>query len=79
MNAGGDWEFPVCFVMYWDGKELRAYIPKDGNAWNKKQKTAYGSEEDMDEDYEVDSEKIEEKEVSEEKIFADVLKRIQPK
>ena len=47
VNAGGDWEFPVCFVFYW-GHEgmLRAYVPKDGNAWCKKEKCAYGSEED---------------------------------
>lgn len=51
VNAGGDWEYPICFCIYWDGKKLRAYIPSDGNIWNKKEKCAFGSEEEM-EDYE---------------------------
>jgi hypothetical protein len=44
VNAGGDWEFPICFCIYWDGKQFRAYIPTDGNAFNKKEKCAFGSE-----------------------------------
>ena len=24
--GGGDWEFPVVFICYWDGKKLRGYI-----------------------------------------------------
>lgn len=48
VNSGGDWEFPICFCIYWDGASLRAYIPKDGNVYNIKEKCAYGSEEDMD-------------------------------
>ena len=48
--AGGDWEQPLLFVLYIGDKgELRAYIPKDGNAYNHKEKCAYGSEEDQDE------------------------------
>lgn len=42
--AGGDWEVPVFFIIYWDGKKLRAYIPTDGNPWNTDMGTAYGSE-----------------------------------
>jgi hypothetical protein len=45
-NAGGDWENPICFILYWDGKEIRAYIPKNGNPWDKKYKTAMGSEQE---------------------------------
>ncbi len=45
MNAGGDWEYPVCFLLYWSGKELRGYIPVDGNVYDKKNKIAYGNEE----------------------------------
>ena len=53
VNAGGDWECPVCFCIYWDEKKLRAYIPTDGNIFNKKEKCAYGSEDEPDEiDYE---------------------------
>lgn len=47
-SAGGDWEHPVFFIIYWDGKELRGYIPADGNTWNKQYKTAYGSEQESD-------------------------------
>jgi hypothetical protein len=41
---GGDWEYPVFFIIYYDGKELRGYIPEDGNMYNKVFKTAFGSE-----------------------------------
>jgi hypothetical protein len=41
--AGGDWETPLGFIIYWDGKKLRAYIPKDGNPWNTDTKMAYGN------------------------------------
>ena len=34
INAGGDWEYPVFFIVYYDGKEFRAYSPKVGNVFN---------------------------------------------
>jgi hypothetical protein len=43
--AGGDWEVPLFFLIYWDGKRLRAYIPTEGNAWNTSSKSAYGNAE----------------------------------
>ena len=43
--AGGDWEIPVFFVVYWDGKKLRAYVPTKGNPWNTDTKQAYGNAE----------------------------------
>ena len=46
VSAGGDWEIPINFLLYWGDNRLRAYIPKDGNIWNKKYKCAYGSEGD---------------------------------
>lgn len=46
VNAGGDWEEPICFCIYWDGQQLRGYIPKAGNVWNRVSKTAFGSEDD---------------------------------
>lgn len=46
--AGGDWEHPVFFMVYWDGKKLRGYIPTDGNPWNTITKQAYGNDEDQD-------------------------------
>jgi hypothetical protein len=75
VNSGGDWEFPICFCIYWDGSTLRAYIPKDGNVYNVKEKCAYGSEEDM-EAYE-DSEFFKERpEPSPSKIRRDIINRI---
>jgi hypothetical protein len=44
--AGGDWEAPVFFILYWDGKKIRGYIPTEGNTFNKKTKQAYGNGED---------------------------------
>lgn len=46
--AGGDWEIPVCFAIYWDApsERVRLYIPKeDFNFFNREYMTAYGSEE----------------------------------
>lgn len=48
MCAGGDWESPVFFIIYWDGKKLRAYIPKDGNPWNTTTKAPYGNDDVAD-------------------------------
>jgi len=48
MSAGGDWEYPVWFCVYWDGKRLRAYIPTAGNPWNLTTKRAYGNSDEAD-------------------------------
>jgi hypothetical protein len=48
MCAGGDWEHPVFFIVYWDGKKLRAYVPTDGNPWNTTTKRAYGNDDGAD-------------------------------
>jgi hypothetical protein len=50
INAGGDWEVPVFFIVYWDGMELRAYIPTEGNTWNLTAHSAFGNDEDQDVD-----------------------------
>ena len=43
--AGGDWEDPVYFVLYPEtATTIRAYLPKDGNTWNIKTKTAFGND-----------------------------------
>jgi hypothetical protein len=80
VNAGGDWEFPICFILYWNNG-LRAYIPKDGNAWNKKEKCAYGSEdlslEEM-EKYDMDPEDID-KQVDESKMINEIINHITKK
>jgi len=80
MNAGGDWEYPICFILYWN-KGLRAYIPKNGNAWNKKEKCAYGSEDDVFqkfEDGEYDPDTID-KEVSETAMIKEIMDHITKK
>lgn len=48
VSAGGDWEWPVFFAIYWDGKKLRGYIPEDGNPWNTDTNMAYGNDEKAD-------------------------------
>ena len=49
---GGDWEFPVNFIVYVDqNNKNNLYIPTDGNTFNKKTKTAYGNDEDDDHKY----------------------------
>lgn len=69
VNAGGDWEFPICFIFYWDGGKLRAYIPADGNAWNKEENCAYGNGTDLDLD-DMD------KEIDEYKMINDIIKTL---
>lgn len=46
--AGGDWEHPVLFIVYHDGKKFRGYIPTDGNTFNRLSKAAYGNDEVSD-------------------------------
>ena len=79
MNCGGDWEFPICFILYWGDNKLRAYIPEDGNAWNKKEKCAYGSEDigEMDND-DDDTDKFE-KEISASKMIEEIINHITKK
>lgn len=48
LAAGGDWEHPVFYVVYWDGRRLRAYVPTGGNPWNTDTMQAYGNEPDAD-------------------------------
>lgn len=44
--AGGDWQMPVRFFIYWDGKHLRGYVPTKGNVFNKKEKRAIEGDDD---------------------------------
>ena len=41
--AGGDWEIPVRFFIYYDGKSMRGYVPTKGNSFNRKTKSAIGN------------------------------------
>ena len=68
VNAGGDWEYPICFCIYYDGKRLRAYIPTEGNVFNRDLKSAYGNNDDKEEFEEIKGDP--------EKIRNDVMNRI---
>lgn len=48
--AGGDWQIPVFGIFYYDGKKLRAYIPTRGNVVNRKSMSAFGNDEEADEE-----------------------------
>lgn len=48
--AGGDWEFGVFGIIYYDGKQLRAYIPTRGNMVNTKTKAAIGDGDEEDDE-----------------------------
>lgn len=48
-SSGGDWEQPVFWIIYYDGKHLRGYVPKDGNVYNHVTKEALGNDDDADE------------------------------
>lgn len=52
-RAGGDWEYPVNFAIYYDGKDLRGYIPRYHNSYNLKTKTAFGNDDEMGYDEEI--------------------------
>lgn len=43
-QLGGDWEYPVYAMVYYDGERLRVYYPTCGNPINVKYRCAYGSE-----------------------------------
>ena len=54
-EMGGDWEYPIFGIIYYDGENLRGYYPYCGNMINLDFKTAFGSEEDFENDeYEED-------------------------
>jgi len=48
VNGGGDWEYPLFYLIYWDGKALRGYIPKEGNSWNYHTHEAFGNDDEAD-------------------------------
>jgi hypothetical protein len=51
VTAGGDWEFPVYFILYFDENfDLRAYIPEKGNCYNIKLQSAFGNNVEREEE-----------------------------
>jgi hypothetical protein len=78
--AGGDWQQPVFGIVYWDGDNLRSYIPTDGNPWNTKTKAAYGEYDSDDENaMERFGKPAEQTVFNQEKILKDIVKKIKPK
>lgn len=79
--AGGDWEFPVYFILYWDGKNVRGYIPEKGNTFDTKWRTAYGSQDNREnwtgtqEDTQPKKSPIPNFDL----MISDILQRIKPK
>lgn len=48
VQAGGDWESSLFFIIYHDGRKLRGYVPEKGNTWNTLNKKAVGNDDEMD-------------------------------
>ncbi|MNC01388.1 hypothetical protein D3C75_487350 [compost metagenome] len=68
--AGGDWETPVYYILYIDNKDkVRAYIPTDGNLFNRKLKMAFGSNFAEDKPEYSDEEAVKEQYGVEEDLF----------
>lgn len=42
--AGGDWESPVCFFVYFDGNHFRGYVPLKGNTICRDNNQAFGND-----------------------------------
>ena len=63
-SAGGDWQYPVYFIIYQNKDSLRVYIPKDGNVFDTKTNMTYDTGDD-------DADGIFDKD----KIIADIKKR----
>lgn len=51
ISAGGDWECPLYFMIYWDGKNFRGYIPMKGNMYNRNTKQNIGNNDDDDREF----------------------------
>lgn len=43
-RVGGDWEYPITCFLYFDGKDIRGYVPSKGNTFNILADSAFGSE-----------------------------------
>lgn len=80
MCAGGDWEEPVFFIIYWDGKKMRAYVPTKGNPYNTQEMCAYGNN-DSDDDNKLsrDDLPINGDSFNVDLIIEDIIEKIQEK
>lgn len=48
LYVGGEGECPILVMLYWDGTQIRAYIPQNGNPWNKGLGYVFGIEDEFD-------------------------------
>ena len=53
INAGGNWEKPLFFIIYYDGKTFRGYVPLLGNVFNSMNMKALGNN-DGDDSYKAE-------------------------
>ena len=47
----GDWEETMLFMVYWDGKTFRGYIPMRGNTYNRDTNYAIGNDDEADDKF----------------------------
>jgi hypothetical protein len=78
ITSGGDWECPVYHIIYWDGTQLRGYVPTDGNPWNTQTNMAYGNDEMNDETncQQRFGCSVEDVNIDQSKVDVDILKNI---
>lgn len=46
--GGGDWEVPICWMLYCDGSSFRGYVPTRGNCFNLLTNELLGNDEQQD-------------------------------
>jgi hypothetical protein len=51
ISAGGDWEFPIFFILFEVRSKFKIYIPEMGNAWNGITNRAFGNDRSADLEY----------------------------
>ena len=55
-GAGGDWEQPIAFCIYLgEDNKIHAYVPREGNCFNKEKGAAFGNLPDMNAREEMES------------------------
>lgn len=62
-ESNGDWEIPLLIFIYYDGKDIRGYIPTYGNTFDRKRKIAFGNDDKSDYEF-IDNEFKDDKNVA---------------
>ena len=50
-QSGGDWQFPVYFIVYQYKNRIYVYVPVNGNVYNHNTNMAFGDDRDKDFEY----------------------------